>query len=165
MNQSDFSPELKTLLMEVFNGTLDSEADRQLQERLRADLHAMSLYIHFCEMHAALSWEHGQVMADITPAVVEHKTQRTRPALLLWMIAITAKLFVIASIGWLLRDSNTIPNGPVVASIEQIVHATIFAGECVWTLIDIRTGRYVLNQGLVQIKYASGVSLYQESIW
>ena len=53
MNQPEVPPGLQPLLMEVIDGTLDPEAASQLQELLRTDPHAMSLYIDFCEMHAA----------------------------------------------------------------------------------------------------------------
>ncbi|MCH1441344.1 MAG: FecR domain-containing protein [Rubripirellula sp.] len=163
MNQPEVPPGLQPLLMEVIDGTLDPEAASQLQELLRTDPHAMSLYIDFCEMHAALAWENGQVIADITPAVVDHKRTWIRSAPLLRMVAIAATLLVIASSGWLLRHSNTMPTGPVVASIEQSVHATIFAGKGEWTQDEIRAGLYVLKQGLVQIKYATGVTVYLEA--
>ena len=163
MNQSEVPPELQPLLLELFEGTLDAEAGDQLQQRLRIDPHAMALYIDFCEMHAALAWEHGQVIADITPPVVDYKTTGNRPARLRWMTAIAGTLLAIAVVTWSLRDSNAIPTGPVVASIEQNVHATMFAGQREWTQDEIRAGQYVLNQGLVQIKYASGVTIYLEA--
>ena len=56
MNHSDIPPELQSLLMEAFDGTLDPESAAELQQRLRTDPHAMSLYVDFCEMHAALAW-------------------------------------------------------------------------------------------------------------
>ena len=163
MNHSDIPTELQSLLMEAFDGTLDPESAAQLQQRLRTDPHAMSLYVDFCEMHAALAWEHGQVVADITPPVAEYEKTRNRPGPIQWSLAIAATLLAMASVAWSLKDSSAIPTGPVVASIEQSVHASIVAGEREWTQDEIRAGVYVLNQGLVQIKYATGVTLYLEA--
>ena len=163
MNHSDIPTELQSLLMDAFDGTLDPESATQLQQRLRTDPHAMSLYVDFCEMHAALAWEHGQVVADITPPVAEYEETRNRLGPIQWSIAIAATLLAMASVAWSLKVSSAFPTGPVVASIEQSVHASIFAGEREWTQDEIRAGVYVLNQGLVQIRYATGVTLYLEA--
>ena len=163
MNHSEGLSELQPLLMEMLDGTLDPKAADKLQQRLRTDPHAMSFYIDFCEMHAALAWEHGQIVADITPTVAEQKKTKSARVPLLWSGAIAATLLVLASVTLSQRDSNAIPNGPALASIEQSVHATIFTGQREWTQDDIRAGLYVLNQGLVQIKYTTGVTVFLEA--
>ena len=70
MKASDADVELQQLLTEMFDGTIDSESTTRLQQRLRNDPDARELYVDFCEMHAALSWEHGQVIAEIAPETV-----------------------------------------------------------------------------------------------
>ena len=163
MIHSEGLSDLQPLLMEMFDGTLDPNAADKLQQRLRTDPDAMSFYIDFCEMHAALAWEHGQIVADITPTAAEQKKTKSARVPLLWLGAIAATLLVIASVTLSQRDSNAIPNGPALASIEQSVHATIFTGQREWTQDDIRAGMYVLNQGLVQIKYTTGVTVFLEA--
>ena len=74
MKASDTDTELQQLLTEMFDGTIDSESTTQLQQRLRNDPGARELYLDFCEMHASLSWEHGQVIAEIAPATTPQIT-------------------------------------------------------------------------------------------
>lgn len=164
MNQSDGLPELQSLLMEVFDGTLEPEAAAKLQQLLRRDPKAMACYIDFCEMHAALAWEHGQIIADAAPTLVTASSKVwARPSVLAWIVAIAASILAMVSVAWSLRDTNVSPNGPVIACIEQSVHATLLAGQTEWTQNEICAGRYMLNQGLLQLKYPNGVRVYLEA--
>ena len=89
----------------MFDGTIDSESTTRLQQRLRNDPDARELYLDFCEMHAALSWEHGQVIAEIAPEIVPQTTvpqkQGSGFETLLRLVAVAASLIMIGGVYWL----------------------------------------------------------------
>ena len=171
MKASDADVELQQLLTEMFDGTIDSESTTRLQQRLRNDPDARELYLDFCEMHAALSWEHGQVIAEIAPEIApEIVPQTTVPQkqgsgfeTLLRLVAVAASLIMIGGVYWLLKDAGAIPSGPAIASIQQRIDAKVMAGKREWTRDEICAGNYDLDQGLLQIKYDTGVTVFIEA--
>ena len=163
MKASNTDPEFQRLLTEIFDGTLDSDSATRLQERLRTDATARDLYLDFCEMHAALGWEHGQVIAEIDPATVPPGRSTLHRVLLIGFAAIAASLLLIGGIFSLFKDTETVPSGPAIASIEQRIDAKVVAGQRAWTRDEICVGSYNLHQGLVKIKYDTGVAVFIEA--
>ena len=162
MKTSDADRELQNLMAEMLDGTLDSDSAAQLQQRLRTDQNARTLYFEFCEMHAALAWEHGQVIADIAPSEAPPQRNRYRSSTIA-CFAIAASILPVTAMFWLFKDINAIPSGPAIAVIEQRIDAMVLAGDRAWTRDEICAGRYELSQGLLQIKYATGVTAFVEA--
>ncbi|OUT60431.1 MAG: hypothetical protein CBB71_07785 [Rhodopirellula sp. TMED11] len=162
MSARDSDSELQRLLTELFDGALDNDSATRLQQRLSTDADARGLYLDYCEMHAALAWEHGQVIVDIEPVAVPPERWRLR-ATMIWLAAMAASLLLIGAASWWLDDTHAVPSGPAIASIEQRIDAKIVAGGQEWNRDALCKGSYDLRQGLLQVKYNTGVTVCIEA--
>lgn len=168
MSEGAVDQELQGLLVDLLDGELDDEARRRLNDRLRDDPEAQQLYLAFCEMHAALSWEHGLVLADVSPPAPDRVDSKEERRLRLWpaasAIGALAAMIAFAFI-WFPGGSgqNALPRGPVVAEIDQRINADIRAADAPWQRDHLQVGVYHLDRGLIRLNYQTGVRLLIEA--
>ncbi|TWU56451.1 FecR protein [Rubripirellula tenax] len=161
--------ELQELLADLLDGELSEDARRRLNERLSSDPQAQALYLDFCETHAALSWEHGLVIADLEPStrdIVPPRTDSISWTRAWTILATLAATFLVAAIAWY-SDSDEVveptAGGAVVAQLVSRIDAVLTADSLPWETNEIRVGGYEIERGLVQLEFASGVSVLIEA--
>jgi anti-sigma factor RsiW len=176
MRAFDTDDELRDLLADMLDGNLDSDARRRLNERLADEPEAQRLYLDICETHAALAWEHGLVIADVSPEdaadgedaattsnqLLENARSPGTPATKFRRTWILAALATVASlIFFLLRpDSGTDGDQPgdAIATLTYDSHAK-------WADQDraagdaIGTGVLQLDVGLVRLDFSNGATV------
>lgn len=161
--------ELRELLADLLDGELSEDARRRLNERLSRDPQLQALYLDFCETHAALSWEHGLVMADPVPPT--RGIAPPRPDSISWMrvgtiLGTLAATILVAAIAWY-SDSDEVveptASDAVIAQLASRIDAVVTADSVPWETSEIHVGSYEIERGLVQLEFASGVSVLIEA--
>ncbi len=173
-HSSDPDIELQNLLAELLDGSLDPQGQRRLNDLLSHDLAARESYLDFCEMHAALAWEHGLVIADVSPSTTtcrgstKHAQRGTRIAAIL---AALAASLLFALIGWNAEDGDVTngggptptTEGPIVAQLISRIDAVVTRNSVLWQPSAYQVGHYQVDRGLIQLQYDSGVTVFIEA--
>jgi len=170
--------ELQSLLMELTEGALSSEQGHRLAAIMRQSPAAKQQYLEACQMHTMLAWEHGvlgDLQFDPKPDLADTSEPHSHSFSVWKPLAMAAALVLAAVVLWSLllspfssvrgAASNMKPGEPVAsltrsvaASLELFGAASDFKQGSV-----VRTGRYQLDQGLVQITFESGVEVVIEA--
>ena len=159
--------ELEFLLMELTEGELSSDQGDVLTEMIRQHSEAKQQYLEYCQMHTMLSWEHG-VLGDIGMSGAPEKKESSPH-----YFSYIKPLVMVASfalVGLALWFKWTIPQkmkpGETVATLTRCVAASLQLDGVSGKLShssSIRTGRYQLKEGLIQINFESGVEVVIEA--
>ncbi len=168
-DSTDLDIELRDLLAELLDGSLDEHSRTRLNERLSKDPIAQNSYLDFCEAHAALAWEHGLVIADISPSnharILPQPRSRNWKRMAAGFGAIAATLLL--SLIWFSRDhgrsSKATMDQAVVAHLISRIDAAVTRDSASWNTDEIRVGKYEIARGLIQLQFASGVSVFIEA--
>ncbi len=166
-------PELQELVADLLDGELSEDARRRLGQRVSSDPQARALYLDFCETHAALSWEHGLVIADLAPSTRGNAPPNqnffswTRVGTVFGTLAAINLIAVIAwyNLGNSGSDQVVRPTagGAVVASLVSHIDPVLTADSLPWETNEIRVGGYEIEKGLIQLEFESGVSVLIEA--
>lgn len=173
------TPELCELLVQAEGDTLNEQASRRLAEILKSDPDALRFYIDYCQTHAILAWEHG-VLGGLNdcasaPAMDEKRPLGRRPlyrSKWAWAVAASILLAVIAiwpasrtsrsptgrPMAWESRE----PVGTVVRSVGGQLSVTDL-GRSLSVGDSLRTGDYLLKDGVVELGFGDQVVLVAES--
>ncbi len=172
----DTDAPLRELFTACFDGTLSQQERDELNQRLTNDPAARSLYLDFCSVHTALSYEHGVVLSpdaatnadNVAPpirtrsprAVSKSGTWRSLSSALSAISALAAcLLLLIFGFVW----SNTTTTGPVVARITNRAHVELLQQQHAWTADVLTADTYELRTGLLSFTYDNGVTVLVES--
>ena len=170
--------ELETLLMEMTEGALSSVQRHRLAEVLRHHPEAKQQYLDYCQVHTMLAWEHG-VLGDLqlsglsdtleppsNPLSVR-KPLATTPALLRAGVVVLGVFALAGAILWPKWNApSRMEPGEAVAFLTRSVAASLElfgASSDFHNGSAVRTGCYQLDEGLVQITFASGVEVVIEA--
>ncbi len=158
---SAFEPddELAGLLSEFLDGELDADGQRRLNERLLDDPEAQQAYLDMCELHGALTWEHGMVIGELPP----QPSVRRGPSLLkiAGACVLAASLLVAVWIGT--ADKAPHLGDQSLATITSRIDAELTKDQQAWLQSEVSAGAYQLERGLLEIYFASGVTVILEA--
>ena len=155
--------ELEFLLMELTEGELSSEQGNLLMEMIRQHSEAKQQYLEYCQMHTMLSWEHG-VLGDLgLSGAPEKKESSPRYFSYIKPLVMVASFALVGLAIWF---KWTIPQkmkpGETVATLTRSVAGSLQLDGVSGKLShnsSIRTGRYQLEEGLIQINFESGAEV------
>ncbi|MEP3479645.1 MAG: LamG-like jellyroll fold domain-containing protein [Fuerstiella sp.] len=158
--------ELQSLIMELADGQLSSQQSLRLAELIRQHPEAKQQYLEHCQVHTILAWEHG-VLPHRQPSL----SGTPRPAsdsFRLWKpLTMAAALLMAAVILWSQwAASPEIKPGETVAFLTRSVAARLerFGTSSNFNKGSaVPTGRYQLDEGVVQITFESGVEVVIEA--
>ena len=172
----DTDEPLRELFTACFDGTLSQQERDELNQRLTNDPVARSLYLDFCSVHTALSYEHGVVLSPDTVtktikaappkqsraqhALSKSWTWRSRSRTIAAISSLAAcLLFLLFGFIW----SDTTTAGPVVARITNRAHVELLQQQHAWTADVLTADTYELRTGLLSFTYDNGVNVLVES--
>ncbi|MGI9472405.1 MAG: LamG-like jellyroll fold domain-containing protein [Rubripirellula sp.] len=171
MRASQADNDLQCALADLLDGTLDDETRRRLNDRLREDAGARELYLEFCETHASLAWEHGLVVGDLSPNDPEPPAHGVMPVggVLGWrsvvgiVVGVAAVILVVVIGGRRDDKPAATPLTPVVATFVNRIDAVILRDARQWDSDELRAGRYIVERGLIHLRFPTGVTVLIES--
>ena len=165
MKAIDADKELQDLLIEFLDGNLSADDRQKLNERLKGDQEAQQLYLALCETHAALAWEHGMMIADISPSQLDSQTANdsSRFPLIAPIISLAAMVLIGLFVWNTLLSPNPMLNAPVVAQITSRIDASLKTGDDLWETNELRIGLYEIERGFINFEYESGVTVLVEA--
>lgn len=160
--------DLEVLISDLLDGELAPEAKVELQSVIANDPEARLLYVQMCEMHAALTWENGLVIADLENHVVP--TEETSPSNTSvkkssWytIFAIAASALIFFGLYQTYSKTDPMLTSPVIGKISSRIDAKLIVNSQVWEHVELREGSYEVLQGIVELKYDSGVTVLLEA--
>lgn len=161
------------------------EPDRGCVDRLKGLLknnpEAQSLYVEFCQMHSMLAWEHGVLNESVFSPKVPTKTSpssqqarrfRTSFRGLGWLSLAVGLMVTVSVYFWSFASPELPKPGEAWSSRELLAELTRSDGASLRvTDLDLilapgdalRTGKYELSEGFVQLTFSSGVEVIVES--
>lgn len=155
--------ELQELLEEFLDGRLDTSARQRLQNRLHNDADAQQLYLELCEVHAALTWEHGLILTGVAPqpSPLPSPARRLRVTSVVGMLVATL-LIVLA---WPNSENKqpALLGGDVVATLTSCIDAVLTREQEPWDEDELHVGEYELERGLMEFAFANGVTVIVEA--
>ncbi|QDU75847.1 FecR protein [Bremerella volcania] len=187
------SKELIELFHAAMDGTATEEQRLLLEQQLLEDPETYRSFVEHCQLHAMLAWEHGSLDALKFPIDRSNskestvKTpQRSWTGLRTLIFLAASALFVIVSIGLFYRPDAWWKNESTIPSIAQssghshipweerdvVGRVTGRSGGTVTILDDdfvlgeeaeVRTGRYRLGDGFVQLTLDNDIEILLES--
>jgi len=159
--------ELESLLMDLTEGELSSEQSQRLVAMMRRHPAAKQQYLEYCQVHTMLAWEHG-VLGELQLPELSTTPELPSSSFRLWKPLAMAAALVLAGVAlwsqW--GTPSRMKPGETVASLTRSVAASL---ELFGASSDfnngsaVRTGRYQLDEGLVQITFESGVEVVIEA--
>lgn len=161
MSVFETDKELQELLTACFDGTLNEGQKSALNARIKTDTQARALYLDMCNIHTALAWEHGMLVAT-TPVELTHKDRLSNNARRLSFVPwqaiskIAAILVVAIILGVLAIPKN---DGVIVANISNHINAELYSNDQLWTEPNLKNTTYELRSGLIELSYDNGVSV------
>ncbi len=155
--------ELQELLEEFLDGRLDTSARQRLQNRLHNDADAQQLYLELCEVHAALTWEHGLILTGVAPqpSPSPSPARRLRVTSVVGMLVATL-LIVLA---WPNSENKqpALLGGDVVATLTSRIDLVLTREQAPWNDNKLCIGEYELERGLMEFAFANGVTVIVEA--
>lgn len=166
---ADCIKELEPLLLKMFESGLTDSEKLTLQELVKSSEEAKIYYLDYCQMHAMLSEQMGQLVGNVPEITSRPKVKKFN----FTPLYAVAALLIIGGLAFFLKSNNSsvvaeLPyRGEPVASLTKAVGVdfsyTVKNNKPFEIGDNLPAGLYELNKGVIQLDYVNGARVVVES--